>query len=482
MNSCSTNNRIIIFLSILVMILSRLEEGNIYVQMFSNFTLRHPQGKTNSRNYYTIPLKIGTPPEVFNLQVDTSTATTWVPSANCENCALSTKLYKETSSSTSSPTDNEIELEDEDGDVKGYEISDNVILGSYKLKQFNFVQVNKFGEDFRDYPDGKLGLGYKSSDDDFNFLERLKKNNLIAKKIFSITTINDKKGMLLVGDLPGKKYNTFCNVTTDSDDLDDMFRESWVCHLTHVGSFKVSKGISNIIKNYHELDNDLVSFDTAYDYIAVPISEKEVIEKFLQKSNLKCETREKSDMQKLSKEELKLKKLKRRIREEEVSIICEATIEELKMKGMALSFILQGYVYSLPLDLLFVNTNENGKMEMLIRYIDDDDAIWTFGYPFMNQFLTIFNMEDGQVGLKKLKKTSLPIVNINKDWEIWHRKKEGIETAGKTIAIIFLILVIIGLTFYVYRYIRRRIEDTKRPTTDIGNNEDIENNNKNRVY
>ena len=187
-------------------------------------------------------------------------------------------------------------------------------------------------------------------------------------------------------------------------------------------------------------------------------------------------------MQKLSKEELKLKKLKRRIREEEVSIICEATIEELKMKGMALSFILQGYVYSLPLDLLFVNTNENGKMEMLIRYIDDDDAIWTFGYPFMNQFLTIFNMEDGQVGLKKLKKTSLPIVNINKDWEIWHRKKEGIETAGKTIAIIFLILVIIGLTFYAYRYIRRRIEDTKRPTTDIGNNEDIENNNKNRVY
>ena len=288
--------------------------------------------------------------------------------------------------------------------------------------------------------------------------------------------------MLLVGDLPGKKYNTFCNVTTDSDDLDDMYRESWVCHLTHVGSFKVSKGISNIIKNYHELDNDLVSFDTAYDYIAVPISEKEVIEKFLQKSNLKCETREKSDMQKLSKEELKLKKLKRRIREEEVSIICEATIEELKMKGMALSFILQGYVYSLPLDLLFVNTNENGKMEMLIRYIDDDDAIWTFGYPFMNQFLTIFNMEDGQVGLKKLKKTSLPIVNINKDWEIWHRKKEGIETAGKTIAIIFLILVIIGLTFYVYRYIRRRIEDTKRPTFDIGNNEDIENNNKNRVY
>ena len=68
---------------------------------------------------------------------------------------------------------------------------------------------------------------------------------------------------------------------------------------------------------------------------------------------------------------------------------------------------------------------------MLIRYIDDDDAIWTFGYPFMNQFLTIFNMEDGQVGLKKLKKTSLPIVNINKD-----------ESPKFNIKLVFLIIKI----------------------------------------
>jgi len=45
--------------------------------------------------------------------------------------------------------------------------------------------------------------------------------------------------------------------------------------------------------------------------------------------------------------------------------------------------------------------------------------------------------------LKKLKKTALPIVNINKDWEIWHMKKEGYESAGKKIAIIVLILIVI---------------------------------------
>ena len=467
-------NQIIILLSLFNFIFLKVEEGNIYIAMFSNFTIKHSQNKLNSKSFYTIPLKIGTPPEIFNVQVDTSTATTWVPSSNCKNCILSTKLYKESSSSTSSPTDKEIELEDEDGDLEGYEISDNIILGNYKLKQFNFVQATKLDDDFRDYYDGKLGLGYKSENNDFNFLDRLKKNNLIIKKIFSISTINDKKGMLLIGDLPGKQYNTYCNVTTDTDDLDDMFKESWVCHLTHIGIFKINKGISNKIKYYTELENNnLVSFDTAYDYIAVPISEKDIIEKLIEKAHLKCETREKDDIQKLD----KTSKLKNRIREEEISIICETNIEELRMKGIALSFVLQGHAYSIPLELLFSNYPEDGKMEMLIRYIDDDDAIWILGYPFMSQFLTIFNMEDNHVGIKKLKKTALPLVNLYKDWEIWFQNKEGLRTTSRAIAIIILILIIIIIGFFVYRYIRRKM-DLKNPKIEL----DEENNNNNKVY
>ena len=45
-----------------------------------------------------------------------------------------------------------------------------------ELKQFNFVQAIKLDDDYRDYYDGKLGLGYKSENDDFNFINRLKKN------------------------------------------------------------------------------------------------------------------------------------------------------------------------------------------------------------------------------------------------------------------------------------------------------------------
>ena len=476
MSAYSPINKIIFFLILFPILYSRLEEGNIYVPMYSNFTLKHSQNKLNNRNFYTIPIKIGTPPEVYNLQVDTSTATTWLPSSYCENCILSSKVYKESLSNTASPTNKEIEIEDEDGDIKGYEISDNFILGSYKLKQFNFVQATELDDEFHDYYDGKLGLGYKADYDEFNFLDRLKKSNLIVKRIFSINTINDKKGMLLIGDIPGKEYHTFCNVSNEAEDLDEMYKESWVCHLTHVGSFKINKGISNKISDYDQTENnDLVNFDTAYDYIAVPISEKEIIEKLLHKANLKCETRENTNLDKFPKD-LKLKKLKEKIRDEEISILCETNIEELRMKSIALSFVLQGYAYSLPLDMLFVNSKESGKMEMLIKYIDDDDAIWTFGYPFMNQFLTIFNMEESHVGIKKLKKTPLPIVNLYKDWENWYLKKEGFEKAFKIVAIIVLVLIVIGLTFYLYRYIRRKSLDTNGPAMDLGDNS------QNRVY
>jgi len=227
-------------------------------------------------------------------------------------------------------------------------------------------------------------------------LEKLKKHNLIRKKIFSINAINNKKGMLFIGDVPGKHYNSFCNVT-DTEDLDDVYKESWVCKMTHVGIFDREKGIFNKIKFYKELEhNKLVSFDSAYDFIAVPISEKETVERLLSKAKLQC-TESKRNKGKSSKKD----SLRNRIREEEITISCETNMEELKKKNLALSFVLQGFSYSLPLEYLFEDGVKDGEMDMLIKYIDDEDAIWTLGYPFLNQFLMIFNMEEEHVGIKK---------------------------------------------------------------------------------
>ena len=459
----------ILFL-LFIPILTYIEEGNIYIPMASNFTLQHSQKKINNKNYYTIPLNVGYPSQTFNVQVDTSTSTTWLPSIKCKNCVLAEKFYDEEKSRTSSPTNSIIKLEDEDGNVEGYEISDNIILGKYKLKQYGFIQVTKVSDDFRDHYEGKLGLGYRSHLDnkEFNFLEKLKKNNLILKKIFSINSINDKKGMLFIGDIPGKEYNSFCNVTTNIEHVDDMYKESWICHLTHIGIFDINKGISNKLKNYDVLkNNNLVNFDSASDYISLPISEKANIEKLLKKANLQCTNSKKSQTKKVFDESLR-----NRIREEEITITCKTNINELSKINLALSFVLQGYVYSLPLDLLFVQGVKEGEMEMLIKYIDDNSAIWTFGYPFMNQFLMVFNMEDNHVGIKKLKKTALPIVNVYKDWVSWSLK-DGNSYFYKIVAIIVLILIVLAIIFLIYRAIRRRSLESNGPAFDIGNNKDV---------
>ena len=439
-----------------------LEEGNILLPMTSNFTLEHYQNKVYSKNYYTIPLLVGTPEEEYEVQIDTSTATSWIPSSSCSNCIMSHRLYDKEDSRTSSPTDNFVEIEDEDGNVEGYQIADNIKLGSYKLKQFGFVEVTKVADNFKDHYQGKLGLGYKSTllkDDEFNFLEKLKKHNLIKKKIFTINAINEKKGMLFIGDIPGKPYNSYCNVT-NTDDLDEMYQESWVCKMTHIGIFDREKGIFNKIKFYDELKNNkLVSFDSAYDFIAVPMSEKEGIEKLLGKAKLQCTEQKRNSARSNNKD-----KLRNRIREQEITISCETNKEELKNKNLALSFVLQGNSYSLPLEQLFEDGTKDGEMDMLIKIIDENDAIWTFGYPFLNQFLMIFNMEEDHVGIKKLKKTALPIVAINnKDMLKYNLGEDSSSSSNvfKVIGYVTLLAVTLAILFIVYHAIRKNVPNSK---------------------
>jgi len=455
-------NKLLLFLALIQSLNCLLEEGNILVPMTSNFTLEHYQNKVYSKNYYTIPLLVGTPEEEYEVQVDTSTATSWLPSSRCTNCIMSHRLYDPEDSRTSSPTDNFIQIEDEDGNVEGYQTADNIKLGSYKLKQFSFVEVTKVAENFKDHYQGKLGLGYKShllKDDEFNFLEKLKKHNLIKKKIFTINAINNKKGMLFVGDVPGKQYNTYCNVT-NTDDLDEMYQESWVCKMTHIGIFDREKGIFNKIKFYDELKNNkLVNFDSAYDFISVPISEKEGIEKLLGKAKLQCTESKRNSARSSNKD-----KLRNRIREEEITISCETNMEELKNKKLALSFVLQGHSYSIPLENLFEDGAKDGEMDMLIKIIDDEEAIWTLGYPFLNQFLMIFNMEEEHVGIKKLKKTALPIITINnKDMLKYSLGEDSSSSSNvfKVIGYITLLLVVLAIIFIVYHAIRKNVPSSK---------------------
>ena len=442
---------------------NKTEEGNIMLLMEGTKLELNLQGKQiGNKNYYTVPLKVGTPPKIFNVQLDTSTSTTWLPSINCKNCAKSSNLYDPKNSKTSLALNNKkIELDDEDGDVEGYPMNDNFILNGYNLQNFSFVQVTEFDDEYRDHFDGKLGLGYRNENGkNFNFLDSLKKQNLINKKIFSINQINEKKGLLFIGDNSANKY-TFCNVSS-GEDLDDIYKESWVCELTHVGIFNNKKeGISKLLHDYTHISDGKVDFDSAYEYIAVPICDRQIIEELLEKAKLVCETNEEEikNYKILSKE--KKEKLKNKYNDEEISIKCKTSNEELAKNDFCLSFILQGNVYSIPLVSLFSPSLEKNKMEMKIKYIDDDDAIWTFGFPFMSQFLMIFNMEENHVGIKSIKKTALPVVNITKEWNSWNEVYNNFFYKKLDITLIIIISSILFVTlmaivaFLVWRAFRK---------------------------
>ena len=448
------------------------EDGNILLKMSGKKIDINLKGdKITNKHYYTVPLKIGTPPKIFDVQIDTSSSTSWLPSIKCKNCKYSKNFYDESQSSTSyNVKGEEIELEDEDGDLEGYQINDNIELNGYKLTNFSFVQATELDDDFKDHFDGKLGLGYRGKSKNFSFLDRLKNDGLISKKIFSINQVNETKGYLYIGDITAKHYD-YCNVSL-VEDLDDIYKESWICDLTHAGIFQGKKGISKHLTDYTVISNGKVDFDSAYEYIAVPIHYRSLIEELLHKANLNCETNE-NEIKAMKEQKKDKKGLKYNYNDEEISIKCKISQNELHKKDLVFSFVLQGKVYSLPLHSLFFSDEVDGKLEMKIKYIDDDDAIWTFGYPFMSQFLMIFNMEKNHVGIKTIPKSSISIVNLAKEWNDWNEvannffyKKIDITAIIIIASILFTILIIIVVVLVWRSY--------KKTNTNEQNNKVIE--------
>lgn len=104
-------------------------------------------------------------------------------------------------------------------------------------------------------------------------------------------------------------------------------------------------------------------------------------------------------------------------------------------------------------------------------------AIWTFGYPFMNKFLMIFNMENNHVGIKKLKKTALNIISINnKDWLKYNLQEESSSASSifRIVAYATLILVGLAIVFFIYHAIRKKtVSSSKARMNNIENNSNV---------
>ena len=111
-------------------------------------------------------ITIGTPPQTFQVNLDTGSSNMWIPSLACRSIACFLHAtYDSSASSTHKQNGSEVEINDISGILSGF-ISDDILqMGHLKVKQQDFVEVTKLPGLATTYNrfDGVIGLGYDSA-------------------------------------------------------------------------------------------------------------------------------------------------------------------------------------------------------------------------------------------------------------------------------------------------------------------------------
>ena len=199
----------------------------LFVQFLSKDEIVYIEIKYNNESgYFTIPLSFGSENEIFELQIDTTSSISWIPSPKFP---LDVKKYNISDSNTGELTKLSLELEDEDGTVFGKACYDTIKIGKIELKHFGFGLINVVDYKFNDYPQGKLGLGFNpKNDENFNLVKQLKKIGIIDKEEFMVG--GDVLFLGNISKIVENKRHTVCYLA-ETNDLDREYRNSWACYL-----------------------------------------------------------------------------------------------------------------------------------------------------------------------------------------------------------------------------------------------------------
>ena len=383
-------------------------------------------------HFFTIPIKVGSKDQPFEVQVDTTTSETWLPSSNT---TFKVNKFDPKNSATCEIIPKEFEIDDEDGNVRGTPVYDSINVGPFSLDKFGFVLVQQYEKDFKDFPDGKLGLGFKHEHGvDFNFLGKLKEKGFINKEVF---TILPKEEKLVIGGIPselsGETYST-CDLV-ETNDLDDAFRAGWVCELTHIffGVDTKEKSLEMAL----QVDARGI-FDSAYDYILMPKRHlNDFNRKFMQiYYNDSCiEVKDK----------------------DEIYFICD---NDDRIQQGTIAFLMGGYGYIIPWDKLFKKIEED-RYEMLIRFRKENDDIFIFGYPFTNQFIIVYNAEEKHLGFYGGEK-----IDLKKDWDEYMSGESPEQKKERMKKLLIYGCVVGGILLFIIIYLFIRSNNIKKNSPD----------------
>ena len=284
---------------------------------------------------------------------------------------------------------------------------------------------------------GEFGLGIDNQNSS-DLIDVLFENQVIPAKIVEFNLEKGEKENKFILNLnPKKDEFTYCELSSKNNfDENDYYYESWICDLSHmvIGSTK-----SELVWNNTIEVKGKVAFDSRTKYIYIP---KEFM-KYL------------SDLWDINSVDCKLLRDKS---SNEQYYSCTKDMDNKINNMHSIYFIIGGYGFRLKASDLFENDGKN--VNCLIKFYNHENNLWVLGEPFLKEYKTILNYNNGQIGFK-----GGDILNFKEDYEKWAEEVANKEMEffkeyswEKKIMIVGAIigsLIILCILFSLYRNYRR---------------------------
>jgi hypothetical protein len=341
-----------------------------------------------------VNLCLGTPKQCFNVLVDSGSFYLWVADKNSINTPDVINKFDSSNSSTFIDYKKSYSLRYGTGSANGNICSDVLSLGkNTTLSNLNFILVNS--EEGHSELDGILGMGYYYDDFEYNALkfsiiDRLYDEKLITRKLFTQKYTDDKKGLMVIGDMPEEILNDmgnygYCPAIKSKGKLKNP---RWECILKATFYGYSNENLSS--GNLQKIETEAL-FDTGTNLILVPLNYlKNLFTTYFK------DLANRGDC-KLSGGE-----------DAFYSIICSRYANLFSLPP--LNFIFGDWILRMNTLELFYRYPDNTIRFGLVSNLEMN--MWIFGEPLLKKFHMVFDKDNDQIGFYGTEdkfKSDLPI-------------------------------------------------------------------------
>jgi hypothetical protein len=395
----------------------------------NNFVFAEELPLTNSLNdEMIVNLCLGTPKQCFNVLVDSGSFYLWVADKNSINTPDVINKFDSSNSSTFINHKTPYSLRYGTGSAKGIISSDTLSLGkNTTLKDLNFILVNS--EEGHSELDGILGMGYYYDDFEYNALkfslvDRLYQEKLINSRIFTQKYTEDKKGLMIIGEMPEEILNDMGNYGYCSaiKSIGKLKNPRWECNLKAVfygyGNENLNDG------NMQKIDSQAL-FDTGTNLILVPLSYLKILFTTYFK-----DLANRGDCNLIGGDDAFY------------SIKCSRNANLYSLPP--LNFIFDDWILRMNLVELFFRYPDNSIRFGLVSNLEMN--MWIFGEPLLKKFHMVFDKDKDQIGFygKEDKfKSDLPI-------------PEPVDGFLIFIIIVSVLLFLSAIAYAVYHFVKKK--------------------------